>query len=126
MVMRRDVRDFLDLARGIDVIDDIDHQLLYNVNRANRPNLDLIGLNLLFPIFSLPLRKQMRKSFSYSPWGNIEFGALNFQQSLCNTVPCIHLLDRPRFYAPNLRHHYFLQHHTVMLKGPSEKANNFS
>ena len=41
MAMRRDVRDFLDLARGIDLIDDIDHQLLYNVNRANRPNLEI-------------------------------------------------------------------------------------
>ena len=41
MAMRRDVRDFLDLACGIDVINDIDHQLLYNVNRANRPNLEI-------------------------------------------------------------------------------------
>ena len=41
MAMRRDGRDFLDLARGIDLIDDIDHQLLYNVNRANRPNLEI-------------------------------------------------------------------------------------
>ena len=41
MAIRRDVRDVLDLARGFDIIDEIDRQLLYNVNRMNRPNLEI-------------------------------------------------------------------------------------
>ena len=38
MAIRQDV---LDLARGIDIIDEIDGELLYNVNRVNRPNLEI-------------------------------------------------------------------------------------
>ena len=41
MAVRRDIRDVLDLARGIDVIDDMEYQLLYNVNRVNRPSLEI-------------------------------------------------------------------------------------
>jgi len=41
MAIQRDLRDVLDLARGIDIIDEVDGQLLYNVNRVNRPNLEI-------------------------------------------------------------------------------------
>ena len=41
MAVRRDIRDLLDLARGIDVIDDMEYQLLYNLNRVNRPSLEI-------------------------------------------------------------------------------------
>ena len=41
MAIRRNVRDVLDLARGIDIIYEIDRQLLYNVNRVKRSNLEM-------------------------------------------------------------------------------------
>ena len=41
MAVRRDIIDALDLARGIDVIDDMDYHLLSNVNKVNRPNLEI-------------------------------------------------------------------------------------
>ena len=41
MAVRRDIRDVLDLACGTDVIDDMEYQLLYNVNRVNRPSLEI-------------------------------------------------------------------------------------
>ena len=41
MAIRRDVRDVHDLTRGIDISDEIDRQLLYNVNRVIRPNLEI-------------------------------------------------------------------------------------
>ena len=40
MAVRRDIIDALDLARGTDV-DDIDYHLLFNVNKVNRPNLEI-------------------------------------------------------------------------------------
>ena len=36
MAIRQDIRDVLDLARRTDVIDEMDFQLMYNVNRVNR------------------------------------------------------------------------------------------
>ena len=39
MAIRRDIRDVLDLALGIDVIDNMEYQLLYNVTRVNRRSL---------------------------------------------------------------------------------------
>ena len=41
MAIRRELKVILDLARGIDIIDYIDRQLLYNVNRVDRLNLEI-------------------------------------------------------------------------------------
>ena len=41
MALRRDIIDALNVARGTDVIDDMDYHLLFNVNKVNRPNLEI-------------------------------------------------------------------------------------
>ena len=41
MALRRDIIDALNLAHGIDVIDDMYYHLLFNVNKVNRPNLEI-------------------------------------------------------------------------------------
>ena len=41
MALQRDIIDALNLARGTDVIDDMDYHLLFNVNKVNRPNLEI-------------------------------------------------------------------------------------
>ena len=40
MAIRPDIRDVLDLARRMDVIDEMDFQLIYNVSRVNRSNME--------------------------------------------------------------------------------------
>ena len=41
MTVRRDIIDVLDIAHGSDVIDDMDYHMLVNVNKVNRPNLEI-------------------------------------------------------------------------------------